>query len=124
MVVCGSEVLGKPGTRKEAVAMLEKLSGRDHIVITGIALSRWEDGQAEEETSYERTVVSFKQLGKSEIHAYVASGEPLDKAGGYGIQGKGACLVQGIRGCYFNVVGLPLYRLCDMLKRWDYDIPW
>lgn len=119
LVVCDDEVLGKPRSETEATEMLERLSGRDHSVVTGVALCRSENGEVESVVECERTIVTFKRLGKDEISAYVATGEPFDKAGGYGIQGKGAFLVERIAGCYFNVVGLPLSRLYEMLRRWD-----
>lgn len=122
LVLCDGEVLGKPGTRAEATGMLEKLSGRDHHVVTGVSLCRTEDGEVESARECERTVVTFRRLGKREIGAYVASGEPMDKAGGYGIQGKGALLIERIVGCYFNVVGLPLARLYEMLRRWECEL--
>jgi len=120
LVVCENEVFGKPKTEAEAAGMLERLSGRDHFVVTGIALCR-KDGEFESATGCESTVVTFKSLSQAEIRRYVATGESLDKAGGYGIQGKGAFLIKRIAGCYFNVVGLPISRLYDMLRRWGYE---
>jgi septum formation protein len=122
VVVCDCELLGKPRDEVEARLMLEKLSGRDHFVITGVALCRNGDGEVESIAECERTTVSFKRLVKEEINAYVATGEPFDKAGGYGIQGKGAFLIEGIVGCYFNVVGLPLSCLYGMLRRWGLEL--
>lgn len=122
LVVCDGELLGKPATREEAARMLRKLSGRDHYVVTGVALCRSEAGELELATDSERTVVTFKRLEEDEIASYVASGEPFDKAGGYGIQGKAALLVERIVGSYSNVVGLPLGLLYAMLRRWDYEV--
>lgn len=114
IVVGGGKVLGKPRTVAEAVAMLELLNGRTHEVITGLAVVQAPAGR--QEVASEVTEVTFRHLTASEIAAYVASGEPMDKAGGYGIQGLGALLVARIEGCYFNVVGLPLVRLAGMLE--------
>jgi septum formation protein len=93
--------------------MLRALSGREHDVITGVAV-----GVADAEASgWERTRVAFRPLEDEEIALYVAGGEPLDKAGAYGIQGRGAALVREVDGCYFNVVGLPVAKLLDLLGR-------
>ncbi|MGI6036768.1 MAG: Maf family protein [Limnochordia bacterium] len=113
VVVLEGEVLGKPRDEREAVAMLTKLSGRVHRVITGLALIDGSTGASL--ADHVITEVTFRSLSPEEIRAYVATGEPLDKAGAYGIQGRGAVLVAGIHGCYFNVVGLPLARLYEML---------
>jgi len=106
MVVCAGNILTKPVSAADAQAKLRLLSGRDHEVITGFylkdLLTQKEYAQAV------RTRVFFRTLSEEEIQAYVASGEGADKAGGYGIQGLGALLVEKIEGCYFNVVGLPI----------------
>ncbi|NLT95615.1 MAG: septum formation inhibitor Maf [Clostridia bacterium] len=120
VVVLDNKVLGKPRDTKEAIEMLEFLSGRTHQVMTGIALVDAEKGK--KLTDVEITQVKFRELSKKEIEAYVASGEPMDKAGAYGIQGLGAVLVEGISGCYFNVVGLPLNRLVQCLKNFGVEI--
>ncbi|KPJ64061.1 hypothetical protein AMK68_02485 [candidate division KD3-62 bacterium DG_56] len=112
VVVIGDHVLGKPASPGEAVEMLRALSGRSHRVYTGLALVRDELRSV----AHEVTEVTMRTLGDDEIAAYVATGEPRDKAGGYAIQGKGAVLVSGICGDYYNVVGLPLARLAEMLK--------
>ncbi len=117
-VFCGGKALGKPRDEKEAAEMLRSLSGRVHHVITGLALIR--DGR--ERAASEKTMVSMRLLQEKEIEAYVSSGEPLDKAGAYGIQGRGAIFVEYIEGCYFNVVGLPLARLSAMLKGEGFSI--
>ena len=93
--------------------MLTQLSGRCHEVITAICIRTAGGCEVEDET----TRVYFRHLSEEEIRAYVASGEPADKAGAYGIQGRGGLLVQRIEGCYFNVVGLPMSRLYLMLKK-------
>ena len=115
VVVNGSEVMGKPRSEEEAAAMLSRLSGRAHLVLTAVAVVNADNGDCLVEL--EETKVHFRSLDQEEIAAYVHSGEPLDKAGAYGIQGRGAVLVERIEGCYFNVVGLPIPRLAMMLKR-------
>ncbi|MGD9495839.1 MAG: nucleoside triphosphate pyrophosphatase [Armatimonadota bacterium] len=115
VVVLGTQVLGKPDGPAQARAMLQALSGRVHEVITAVALAVGDGGGIVAE-QIERTRVRFRRLSEGEIECYVASGEPLDKAGAYGIQGRGALLVREIEGCYFNVVGLPLSRIWDMLS--------
>lgn len=111
IVVLDEKILGKPKDAAEAKAMLRILSGRKHKVMTGVAV--FHDNK--ELVDIVTTGVSFRQLTEAEIEAYVATGEPLDKAGAYGIQGYGALLVDTIDGCYNNVVGLPLTRLYQML---------
>lgn len=115
MVVCKGQVLGKPVDDREAFAMLSLLSGDEHQVITGLSVLNTATGQGE--VGYELTRVCFRELEDEEIKAYIASGEPKDKAGAYGVQGRAAVFVAGIDGCYYNVVGLPLSRLYLMLKR-------
>ena len=107
VVVVRGERLGKPADPEAAAAMLRQLQGRTHEVWTGIAVIRG----SEQRTAAECTRVQFSRLADDQIRAYVASGEPLDKAGAYGIQGLGAVFVKRIDGDYFNVVGLPLHRL-------------
>lgn len=112
IVVIDNDVLGKPKDAAAAVAMLRQLSGRSHQVLTGLAVRY----QGRELADVVTTEVCFRRLTEAEIAAYVATGEPLDKAGAYGIQGRGAVLVEKIAGCYNNVVGLPLTRLYLMLQ--------
>lgn len=112
LVVVGERALGKPSSPGDAVTMLRALSGQIHLVYTGLALVR---GQVRR-VGHEVTEVDMRPFDEDEIAAYVATGEPRDKAGGYGIQGKGALLVRSITGDYYNVVGLPLARLGEMLK--------
>ncbi|MGE5473389.1 MAG: Maf family protein [Ignavibacteriales bacterium] len=120
-IVClETEILGKPRDEKEAFEMLKKLSGNTHKVITGIALI--ESGSGRKMVSHEETIVKFRNLEDKEIRAYIKTGEPMDKAGAYGIQKVGSVLVQRIEGCYFNVVGLPLARLTGMLKEFGINI--
>ncbi len=112
IVVCCGTVLGKPHSKEEAVQMLSLLSGRDHQVMTGMTVLRGDTVK----TVTEVTDIHFRPLSQKEIARYVASGEPMDKAGAYGIQGGAAKFVSGIRGDYFNVVGLPVCRLSEVLS--------
>ncbi len=112
IVVCAGKVLGKPHSKQEAVDMLRLLSGRAHQVMTGVAVLRGE----QEAVFTEITDVYFRALSDEEIAGYVASGEPMDKAGSYGIQGGAAIFCQKIEGDYYNVVGLPVCRLGQVLK--------
>lgn len=114
IVVLGDAILGKPADAEDAGRMLSLLSGRMHRVLTGLAVVDAASGR--EMTRLSETRVWFRDLTSEELAAYVASGEPLDKAGAYGIQEKGALLVSRIEGCYFNVVGLPLSLLGEMLR--------
>ncbi len=107
------QILGKPRDAREAVEMLCSLSGKGHQVVTGVAIVDSENGR--DRVFHEVTRVFFRSLSQVEIERYVDTGEPLDKAGAYGIQGKGALLVERIEGCYFNVVGLPLPKLGQAL---------
>ena len=106
------EVLGKPADRSEAFDILTRLSGRTHEVFTGVAVV----SEKRKASGYERTFVEFRQLSPDAIEAYLDCNDSYDKAGAYGIQEKGSLLVQSIRGCYFNVVGLPLFRLSCLLE--------
>lgn len=111
VVVLEGAVVGKPASPAEAEAMLGRLSGREHTVVTAVALAR--DGHVRER--HDETRVRFRDLTADVIRDYVASGEPLDKAGAYGLQGGGALLVDGIVGDYFGVIGLPLRLVGDLL---------
>ncbi len=115
VVVLDGQVLGKPADRADAVRMLTALSGRAHEVYTGIAVCVGE----RELTHAECTKVWFRPLTQAEIEAYVDSGEPMDKAGGYGIQGKACVMIRGIEGDYYNVVGLPVCALRQLLSELD-----
>ncbi|MCD4690615.1 Maf family protein [bacterium] len=117
IVVLDNEMLGKPANPAEAVRMLLRLRGRWHDVYTGIAAFRCSDGASA--SGVERTEVLMRFLGEDEIAAYVVGGEPLDKAGAYAIQDCGAAIVEQVRGCFYNVVGLPVVRLCDVLRQLD-----
>lgn len=118
VVAVDDRVLGKPHSRRQAVEMLTTLSGRSHAVYTGVTVCR--DGAVY--TEHERTWVTFRPLTPAEIEAYVDTNEPMDKAGSYGIQGLGCLLVEGIEGDYYNVMGLPVCRLGQMLHRVGFDV--
>ncbi|MDP8262088.1 MAG: Maf family protein [Candidatus Ancaeobacter aquaticus] len=114
-VCLGKKIIGKPRDGKEAIAHLKALSGRFHTVVSGIAVI---DMQAEKHyIATEETRVKIKTLSEKEIKAYVATKEPLDKAGAYAIQGLGGALVEEVDGDYFNVIGLPLSKLSILLKK-------
>ena len=113
IVVCEGKVLGKPRTEAEAVSMLQLLSGRDHQVMTGCTVVRGE----RVETFTEVTDLHFRPLSRQEIENYVATGEPMDKAGSYGIQGGAALFCERMVGDYYNVMGLPVCRLGQVLKK-------
>ena len=117
-VVVDGESLGKPVDSIEARQMLERLSGRRHQVTTGVCVARRNaDGLAVTKVEAEVTEVEFATMSAEEIAGYVASGEPMDKAGAYAIQGGASRWVLRIEGCYFNVVGLPVARVCAMLAQ-------
>ena len=118
-VVCvDGRILGKPRDAGDARQMLSLLSGRAHEVTTGLCLARLDapDGTLVTHTAYEQTKVWMMPLTPERIDAYVKTGEPMDKAGSYGIQGIGGTHIPRIEGCYFNVMGLPLYRLARLLE--------
>lgn len=114
VVVYNKKVLGKPQNEQQAFEMLNMLQGKTHQVYTGICIIDTTSGKSV--TAYECTSVSFLALSEQEINAYIKTGEPMDKAGAYGIQDLGALLIKGIEGDYFNVVGLPLSRLARLFK--------
>ncbi|MBC8016874.1 MAG: septum formation protein Maf, partial [Sporomusaceae bacterium] len=113
IVVLNGQVYGKPIDINDARRILQQLSGKEHQVITGIAVVRsgkiW--------TDFVVTTVRFAYITADQIEKYLATGEPMDKAGAYAIQGIGALFVEGINGCYTNVVGLPLNKLSDVLRK-------
>lgn len=115
IVVVAGEVLGKPGSPAEAKAMLEKLSGREHEVLTGFAIIRQDLGIRVREVV--RSTVLFREISGDEMAWYTGTSEPYDKAGAYAVQGMGACFVREIRGSFSNVVGLPLCEVFEALKR-------
>lgn len=117
VVIVDGEVLSKPRDDAEAKRFLATLSGRTHTVVTGVALQKRDDGV--EMTACENTRVTFRDLTAEEIAAYVATGEGRDKAGSYAAQGLGSSLIRSIEGCFYNVVGLPVALLFEMMKKID-----
>ena len=117
VVAADGRVLGKPHSREEAVEMLRFLSGRTHTVYTGVTVRQGDRAI----TQHEATDVLFRPLDEAEILAYVDTGEPMDKAGSYGIRGRGCVLVEGIHGDYYNVMGLPVCRLALMLREFGVE---
>lgn len=115
VVAADGKILGKPKDKENAAEMLTFLSGREHSVFTGVSVLDTETGA--EYTFYEQTKVRFRHISGDEIKRYIMSGEPMDKAGAYGIQELGSMLVEGICGDYFSVVGLPVCRLSEVLRR-------
>lgn len=118
VVVHNDHVLGKPADQDEALSMLIELSGQWHKVVTGLAVVRLGDGQ--QSITSVVTKVLFQSLTDQEVVGYVSTGEPMDKAGAYGIQGAGGLFVECIEGCYFNVVGLPMNALYQLLKKYGW----
>lgn len=119
VVAIDGDVLGKPGSEDDARRMLRRLSGKWHEVFTGLAVLAV--GRKQPTVIVEKTRVEFVQLSDNDIHEYVLSGEPFDKAGGYAIQGQGGRFIPRIEGCYFNVMGLPLARLYAILREIKLD---
>ena len=117
VVALDGVVLGKPAGKEEAFRMLSLLSGNRHQVYTGLTVLRGEQVFSQ----WEETAVTFRSLTAEEIEAYIATGEPMDKAGAYGIQGYGALFIQGISGDYYNVMGLPVCRLGQILGQLGMD---
>ena len=115
VVVLDNEILGKPKNEEDAYRMLKELSGKTHRVYSGIVVINMYNNKTEEAALY--TEVKISNLTDSEILNYIKTGEPLDKAGAYGIQGYGGVFVEGINGCYYNVVGLPLNLLNKMINK-------
>jgi len=117
IVVLGDAIIGKAMTDQEATEMLTTLQGRIHRVLTGLVVV--DASSKRMETDVVETHVTFQPLSEEEIARYVATGEPLGKAGGYAVQGLGAVIVEEVHGCFYNVVGLPLYGLNVLLERFD-----
>lgn len=115
VVVVDGDILEKPVDVEDAVALLTRLAGRSHTVVSSIALLGGPAGDGF--LIHEKTTVEFLPLTETTIRKYVATGEPMDKAGAYGIQGFGAMMIRGVDGCYFNVMGLPLARLGEILRQ-------
>ena len=115
VVVLDDKILGNPNNEEDAYNMLKQLSGRTHRVYSGLVVINMYNNKIEQESLY--TEVKFSNLTEEEIESYIKTGEPLDKAGAYGIQGYGGVFIEGINGCYYNVVGLPLNLLNKMLRK-------
>jgi len=115
IVVIDGLLLGKPKNKTQAKKMLQKLSGREHKVFTGFSIAHAVSEVYQ--TKVIQSVVRFKTISAKEMNWYVACDEPYDKAGGYAVQGKGACFIQSIRGSYTNVIGLPLCEVLEELKK-------
>ena len=118
MVFLDEARLGKPADEADALRMLTALQGRRHTVCTGVTVRRGAESITESETTH----VYFRPATQSELRAYIATGEPMDKAGSYGVQGKGALLVEKLDGDFFNVMGLPVLRLSRMLARFGVEL--
>lgn len=118
-VVLEGEIIGKPTDAQAAAATLRRLSGKAHQVYSAVALSHW--GQVHSALS--RTEVRFREISDDEIRRYVASGEPMDKAGAYGIQGRAAAFIANISGSYSGVMGLPLCETVELLKKINFPLP-
>jgi nucleoside triphosphate pyrophosphatase len=122
VVLLDGRTFGKPASADDAAAMLRSLSGKRHLVLTGVCLLHWpestsrDSGEPTEITRTAATTVTFSALNEREIQEYIASGEPFDKAGAYAIQGRASKFVESIEGCYFNVVGLPISLVYRMMK--------
>ncbi|MEN6519605.1 MAG: Maf family protein [Armatimonadota bacterium] len=116
VVSIDEHILGKPQDERDAARMLRMLSGRTHQVYTGIHVIDVRRNERRERSGFECTDVCFRELTDGMIERYIATGEPMDKAGAYAIQGRGSVLIKGISGCYFNVVGLPVYKLGLILE--------
>ena len=114
-VVLDGEIIGKPADARRAHELLRRLSGRTHHVLTAVAVAR----EARVETALSISAVEFRELADGEIRLYVASGEPLDKAGAYAIQGRAAVFVRAISGSYSGIMGLPLFETAELLARFD-----
>lgn len=114
------EVIGKPQNEADAFKILKKLQGTDHEVITGLAVLRTSDKR--QKVIWEKTLVSMSPMTDEEIWKYISTGEPMDKAGAYAIQGRASLYITKIRGCYYNVVGLPIHRLWRILREFGIEI--
>lgn len=122
LIVCKNKILGKPKDKKDAKEMLNFLSGKMHRVFSAIALIKKEKSRLKVLSACDVAKVYFRLLSDKEINDYVMSGEPLDKAGGYGVQEKGATFVKKIVGDYYAVVGLPLAKLLDISRKMNIEI--
>ena len=120
IVLADGQVLGKPGSAAAARSMLRCLAGRTHEVLTGVVIVAADDGAAT--SGVERTLVTFDHLSDGLIERYVATGEPMDKAGAYAVQGLGSVFIHRVEGCYTNVVGLPLALLARLLRQHGFAV--
>ncbi len=120
IVVVDGQIMGKPRDVAEAAQQLRVLSGREHIVFSGLGIVDKTTGRTV--STLEQTIVYFREMSDAEIQSYIRTGEPLDKAGSYGIQGKGAVFIRRIEGDYFNVVGLPIAKLYSLLAELGYEL--
>jgi septum formation protein len=123
-VVLRGEILGKPADHADAARMLRALSGTRHEVLTGVCVRRTSDAMAAELDAVVSTEVRFTRLTDAQIAWYVSTGEPLDKAGAYALQGAGGVFVEGVAGSVSNVIGLPLLETADLLRRAGLPLPW
>jgi septum formation protein len=114
IVVLDEQILGKPSSKEEACDMLRRLAGRTHTVYTGVAVLQLPSGELKQ--GFERSEVTFRKLDDKEIVAYVETGEPMDKAGAYALQGIGSAIVEKINGCYTNIIGFPIPLLVRLLR--------
>jgi septum formation protein len=120
IVLLDSSILGKPVDRDDAIAILKKLQNKKHLVLTGLAICDTNTGKVL--LDYDQTEVYMGSMSEEDIINYINTGEPMDKAGAYGIQGKGGIFVERINGSYFTVMGLPLHKLVKMLKEFGVSI--
>lgn len=116
VVVLGGAILEKPKDEQDAFTMLSRLSGATHEVYSGVALFTSALGKGEPHLFFEKTTVTFGPLEPEDIRAYIRTGEPMDKAGAYGIQGRARCFIAALNGCHNNVMGFPVQRFCQELK--------
>ncbi len=116
------KVMGKPKDEQDAFAMLKALQGRNHSVYTGVTMIDKEDGGYALKNIVDTTNVTMRKLTDDEIWTYIRTEEPFDKAGSYGIQGRGSVLVERVEGDFYTVVGLPLVKVCMALSEWGFDV--
>ena len=122
IVVCGEQILGKPKNKKDAFEMLEKLSGSEHLVYTGIAFNIIEDETIKIISDLDYSIVKMRNYKSDEIKRYLNTGEYKGKAGSYAIQGYGSLLVEAIKGSYFTIMGFPVHKLAEILPEFNIDL--
>jgi septum formation protein len=120
VVIYENRILGKPADSQEAKEQLKLLRGKEHQVMTGLAVLSSDTGEVQVENNI--TIVKMLNISDENIDKYISTGEPLDKAGSYGIQGLGGLFVEGIKGSYYSVVGLPIHQLAEILDKFNYGI--